>query len=475
MREIIGFLILFLLIGVFIYIGRSKLAVLHYNRGCRYYDSSRYNEAISAFKESLAIDPSAPFVHYQLAQAYIALSEIYLKKEMYDEVLATLRKVQLISPSDQAVQKMVGTVSLDATVACIEKGTDAFLAGDRNKAYDLVNKALLFKPDFPFAQYTLAFFDYSLRKDEEAEERLKGILRLNAKYLPVYHLLGMIYLRKNQYEEAVKTYEEGLRIEDKDVSLNNELGLALNRLERYDDSARYLETAVSFDPTNLGIRYSLASNYRDKGNYEVAIAEYEKILRVKPDYPHIHNDLGGIYRQQGRNNEAQQAYQKEISFVRQRILSNPKDVIALNDLANALNNVGDYAQAKQLIEQALGLDPGYAEAYFTSAQIYENLRNYKEAMKALKKAGELFGDAAFIRKAISRVEKEGRSFQNRDIKDFSPLVVVHLKNGRQMKGRIRKEDDAKMILEVALEDAVGTVTLYRDAIDRVDRGALSAP
>ncbi|MDD5594835.1 MAG: tetratricopeptide repeat protein, partial [Candidatus Omnitrophica bacterium] len=56
-RRIIEVLIILFFLGLFIYIGRGKLAANYYNRGVEYFDRAKYSQAIDYLKRSLEIDP----------------------------------------------------------------------------------------------------------------------------------------------------------------------------------------------------------------------------------------------------------------------------------------------------------------------------------------------------------------------------------------------------------------------------------
>jgi tetratricopeptide (TPR) repeat protein len=507
-KNFITFLLLLILLGVVFFVGRPKLAAFYYNRGCLHHDSSRFNEAIQDFKQSLAINPSVSSVYFMLGMSYESknmvreavvsyqkaieidfkniaavsnLSEIYLKKNDYAKALAFIKNLEGIDPGNQRLEELKARVSLEAATDYVSKGNNAFLAGDISKGYGLVKEALVFRPDFAFAYYTLGFFDMMQHRDKDAIEQIQKALRIDPKFFLAHKLLADIYVKKGRYNEAVLEYQEGLKVNERDASIYNDLGILLDRLERYEEAIRYLKKSLELDPDNLDIRYSLASTYRDNNDFEAAKQEYKKILNVKSDYPHIYNDLGDMYTLQAKSLEAEQSYQNEIVFARGRMALEPRNVAAMNDLAYALNKIGQTAQAKQVIDNALALSPGYSQAYLTLAKIQENLKDFKGAEASLQKAKGAFGNATFIQNDISRIKDEIESFQKekKEIEFVPPFlstdkpvsarwVTVTLKNGRKIKGSVKKEDDKKIVLEVNEGGSAGTVTLYREDIDKVE-------
>jgi tetratricopeptide (TPR) repeat protein len=248
----------------------------------------------------------------------------------------------------------------------------------------------------------------SLFRYDDAERRLKQALAIDGDFFPARRLLGDLYARQGSYDKALKEYEKALESHPGDTRLLNNMGVFLNRLERPGEASVYLQKAALLAPDDLGIRYSLASNYRDNKEWDRAVEEFRKIIAVDDEYPNIYNDLGDIYQLQGRGEEALEAFRREAALGAERLKSRPGDPRVLNDLAFALNRLGRASEAEVLIRRALKERPDYRQAYLTLAQIYENQQRHEEALAAMDKAKDLFGEAGFISENVQRIER-GRS------------------------------------------------------------------
>lgn len=434
-RTIVSLIFAFVLLLVFFYVLRLKAAAVYYNQGCSYFDSGRYEEAVSALRTSQGLDSTIPAVPYMIGRvyekkqrpyqasveylraigidpfyidAYSALFSIYFQKEEYIRIHEVIEKYRGTLAQRQNFKELFENVSLEVVSACIDKGTDAFLAGRSVKAYTYLQEALLLKPDFPFTHYTLGFFDYQQRRREAAIAKLQKTLQLDPQFAPAYKLLGQILIEEGSYDEAVELYQKAVESRIEDSSVYNDYGIVLNRLERYEEAAGVLEKALKLDPVNPVIRYSLGSTYRDQGDFESAVKEYQKVLGLKEDFLYVHNDLGDIYQQQGRAEDAALAYAKEIDFARRSLESFPKDAAALNSLAYALAASGDLVTAKVHADEALKLAPGYVQTYFTLAKIHEESGDIEQATTALEKVKRSFKDAAFIREKIAALRLKSR-------------------------------------------------------------------
>ncbi len=491
MRRLVEILLIVILLLVLINVGRFKFGVWLYNKGCQYYDNAKYEEAIIHFKRSLKIHPKADFICYSLANTYLEkrmeeeaikefketlrlnpsylgayqrLKHIYCSRQEYESCLNLLNQAQKILPNNFEIKKLIDEVLLEYAADYLDKAIDLFLVGNKSKAYELLNKALGIKPDFTFVRYTLAYLYFTEYNYPEAEVELNRVIQIDSKFWSAYKLLGDIYFRKGLYQEAIDKYRLAISLNHNDAILCNDLGLALVQLELYDEAIVYLEKALKLEPKNLNIRYNLASTYRDKGRFDEAISEYKKIIDCQQDYPNIHNDLGDIYQNLGRKEEAFREYSKEIEYCKAKLSDKVEDVIILNNLAYALCGIGEYTRAKDTVKRAITLKPKYRQAYLTLAKICEKQGKADGAIIALNKAKQLSTQTHFIDRDIARLKKELLSDHT-----FFTDTIIYLKNGRKIQGRLKKEDEEKITLEVKLGNVIGSLTFLRDTIEQIIR------
>ncbi|MFA5090997.1 MAG: tetratricopeptide repeat protein [Candidatus Omnitrophota bacterium] len=493
LKKIFELVIILVLLVVLVFIGKNKLAVFYYNRGNDCFGRRLYKDAISYFNKALKIEPEVALVHYSLANAYMedktedkareeynrvirldsrftpaykALARVYLKQGLYQEAMDILSKAEVIDPDNPGIKEAISYSSSEYIAYLLNAGADAFLAGDKLRAYELLNKALRINPDYAFSRYMLGYFYYADNKYDESEGMLKEAIRLDGKSFWARKLLGDVYFEKRIFDKAIEEYRLALAINGNDAVLLNNIGLAYMNLEKYDEAIPFLKESLSINPGNINIRYSLASLYRDSGRSSEAILEYNNLVNMQPDYPNVHNDLGDIYKQQGRIEEAFGEYRKEIYFCQSKLLRDPSDPFLLTDISYAYNGIEEYNKAKECIDKALAVKPDYRQAYLTLAGIHKNLGNSLDALAALKKAGELSSQKYFfIEKAITDI-KEFKGPIGRDLVSSS-ADTVYLKNGRQLKGVIKEESIDNIILEINSAGIIGSVTLPRDNIERV--------
>jgi len=490
-KKIAEILLFLILLAVLIYLGRPKLASYFYNRGCSYYDRGVYTQAIVFFEKASKIAPEIADIHYTLANtyieekmtdkaieeyreairvdpgyvaAYLAISRIYSSREMYDEAIEQLEKINQKEPADPRIRDAINNVSFAYMAACFDKATELFISGDKERAYDLLYKALNLNPNLAFMHYTLGYFYFTDRNYALSKKSLDQALQVDPEFWMAYKLKGDIYAAEGEYEKAIDEYKKSAALNKNDAVLYNNLGLTYMEMERYPEALEYLQQAVKLSPDNINLRYSLASVYRDNRMFDQAVSEYQKLIGEKPDYPNVHNDLGDIYKFKGDNSLAISEYKKEIEYCREKLRDNPDDLVSLTDLAYAINGIGEEVdKAEEIVGRVLKIEPNYRHAYITLAKIYENKGQVQQSICALAKAKGLFRQTGFIDNDISRLKKEIRTFSGKE--GFAKTHKIYLKNGRQISGKIKQQDKDSIVLEIGPQ---GNITLFRDSIEKIE-------
>lgn len=493
-KKLLEILIFFILLALFILIGRDKLAAHYYNCGMSNYETAQYQASINCFKNSLKLNPAASKTHYSLANtyaannqeeqaiaeykksiqldrhfilAYEALVDMHLRKKAYQEASNILKDAKASLPESREIRDLENLVSFKQVAHFINNGMDAFSTGETSKGYELLNKALQIKPDFVPIYYTLGYFYYVENKYAAALSMLNKALSLDNKFALTHRLLGDIYFSQGAFDKAVIEYKKAISLEDGGPVLFNNLGLAFMNLEDYQEAGKFLKKALDLNPSNINFRYNLASVYRDAGRTDEAFVEYTQIIKKQLNYLNVHNDLGDIYKQRKQNDLALKEYQKEVNFGQIKLLERRDDPVLLSIIAYAYNGLGQYAKAKELIGRALAIDPDCREAHLTYASIQNNLGERQKALLSLEKAKKLSSRRQiFIEQKVDDIKKEINSIAKVEA-GFSPTDVIYLKSGRYFEGIITERTKDRITLKINVGNSVGSVTLFKDDIERI--------
>lgn len=139
---------------------------------------------------------------------------------------------------------------------------------------------------------------------DRAEEEVRGALAIWPGMDAAQRQLGMVYLYRGQFDQAIAVLERSLRGNPFNAETYNNLATAFLYKRMYDRAEELLQTALNIRPgfgpseMNLGLLYVLW------GRYDDAITHLEAALVPMPDHPGLLNNLAVCHIRLGRLEEA---------------------------------------------------------------------------------------------------------------------------------------------------------------------------
>lgn len=228
----------------------------------------------------------------------------------------------------------------------------------------------------------------------ESAKVYEQILDLNRQSPVNYVNLALIQAKMNQFDEAVRTLQQGLdaipgsltllsrqahtfmvmgRLQKSldawqavlviDPSYFDALlasGWILDLMGKKEEARGYLEKALAVEPENTFLRKTYAMNLATSGKLKEAIAVYERLRQDYPDDPEVLQDLGIAYGYSGDINKAIETLKAAVN-----IRPSP---IAYYNLTVALKKVGNIEEAVYYLKLYLGNPEGEDEAKVRGAQ-----------------------------------------------------------------------------------------------------------
>jgi tetratricopeptide (TPR) repeat protein len=120
-------------------------------------------------------------------------------------------------------------------------------------------------------------------------------------------------------------------------------------------------------PADSTVWYLLGSACQTQGKLDDAVLCYEEALRWRPEFVEVLTNLGLVYRFQGRAGEAMACYRKALAI-------NPAFSAAHNNLGLTLLDERKWAEAAARFQEAVRLDPNNAEARYNLGTALEEQR-----------------------------------------------------------------------------------------------------
>lgn len=305
--------------------------------------------AVAAFEQALEAQPRATRVHYLLAQAHRKLGNLD----------AARRHLQLQGPSEVAFADPISAslyTDLAGSAAIMQRAAGAKVAGFLEASVESYRQAVANAPGSPEA-----------RRD-----------------------LGALLAQTGQLDAAADQYKEALRLEP-DKALNHfSLALVLEAAGRSDQALESFRVAVSKEPDYREFRLVLAERLAGAGQLEEAKGHFDILLQQDP------RDVSSRL-ERAKVNAALGDAAAALADARRVAEGDAPEA----QKARAFQVQGDLAArqgqpdiAKDLLLQALTLDPELADAHYSLGTLAGMAGDFESARQRFRRVTEATPDRA---------------------------------------------------------------------------------
>lgn len=231
--------------------GDKRRAVEANNKGYALLSQKRFAEAVSAFEQAIAAEPS-------VAEPYLGLGRAYDETQQLDKAEQHLRKYVSLRPKDGDGHYYLGLV-------LVGKKQD----GEAAKAFRAASAATPPTARTHLAHYRLGRVLARLGQINDAAESYRQAIRLRPSFLRAYEELATAYADHGDLASAEQALQNAIATQLKDAHVHSSLGLVYSRMadRMQDESAR-------------------------NGQLERAAAEFIAATKLKPSYARAYWNLG---------------------------------------------------------------------------------------------------------------------------------------------------------------------------------------
>ena len=160
---------------------------------------------------------------------------------------------------------------------------------------------------------------------------------------------GVAHYFKEDYQNAIKDYDEAIKLDPKRSRAYTNRGAAYKKLGRNEQALADESEAIKLDPRVPEYFDNRGLSYADNGDYDRAIADYNEAIRLVPQANFLTN-RGDSYNLKGDFDRAIADYDRALKL-------NPGFYLAYNNRGAAFRKKGDLDRAIADYEQALRINP----------------------------------------------------------------------------------------------------------------------
>ncbi len=197
----------------------------------------------------------------------------------------------------------------------------------------------------------LAQVEYLLGDAQAAEAHLLEAVREDPGNTQASYALGRIYYEQNRFPAAIEQLQRVLELEPANYRAHNALALCYDAVRRDSDALRHFYRALDL------------------------------VHKDHPEYDTVYADFAEFFL---RRDQFEKAFQLGAEAA-QRNPASPRNFFLTG---KALGRLGKHDLSLRWFQEAVRLDPGYAEAWYALAQAYRKLGKEPEARRALERFEE---------------------------------------------------------------------------------------
>jgi len=232
-------------------------------------------------------------------------------------------------------------------------------------------------PDEPWALELMGEVRSRQKRNAEAEALFRRVLEIDPSSLEAQRRLGALYQSEGKAAEAVAVLEAIVKAVPHDRDANLALATVYEQTGKYQESVAAVERIpVTLRPA--GVLPLLADDYFQQAQPEKIPPLILQVLRLPPAEHATALDFVAVLLHNG--------YVQDASKVMQAIRPAKPDADYMHVLARVREIQGRKPEARQLLAQALSMQPKSFDILFDSARFAAEENRWKDSLELLKRA-----------------------------------------------------------------------------------------
>lgn len=251
-------------------------ALAHLSLGVAYDRLERYDEAITAYRQSLDLDRTSDSTRRYLVKALVSRSQQRLDGGKVEESLADLQEA----------------LTMDAEYVPAYEALSVLheRSGDTRAAIDACKKAVALDSRRRETHARLMNLIEKMGDAQAATAEYQAMIDLEPEGYDPYEKLSDSYVKSGNLEGLLEEWRVAVSKHPDRALAHFSLGVAYDRLDRYDEAIASYQRALELNPKGEGTRNCLVKallcrgkQRLDKGKAEEALADFREVLKNVPD------------------------------------------------------------------------------------------------------------------------------------------------------------------------------------------------
>jgi len=217
---------------------------------------------------------------------------------------------------------------------------------------------------------------FNLECLDEAEDILKGLVKLDPANQQATFYLGKTYQKQGRFEEAADYFKKSTQIDPSKVEAVLELGISLERAGREKEAAEHYDRVREISPDLFQLYYKKAEDLKENHFFPDAVELLVRAGKILPPNPIPHHMVAILFQDLGEKDKAEEFLKKSLAL--HPTPESYGQLAALYEKSNALNNAWATANT------ALQFFPDDPYLHLTMARCERRAKKYDQALARLK-------------------------------------------------------------------------------------------
>jgi tetratricopeptide (TPR) repeat protein len=237
--------------------------------------------------------------------------------------------------------------------------------------------ALEFAPNHWRALHNRGVTHAQLGRFAEAFDDFNRVIELMPTFAKAYSNRATLYIQAGDLRAALEQYSQSIQLDGNLVAAQVGRGRVCHQLGRLEEALVHFTAAVKLEQDDAQIVCSRADLLADMGQYRNAMVDYASAIELNPEFAHAYRN-GAWLLATCPDSELRDARNALIGAQRALEFGYGQRHVALDTLAAAQANAGQFDEAIVSLQQALEIAPPSAQqAYEIRMQLYEQQQPYR--------------------------------------------------------------------------------------------------
>ena len=244
----------------------------------------------------------------------------------------------------------------------------------------------------------------ALKQSDKAIIKLRELTDKQPKHFYAYFLLGEVYARTKQFNEAIATYQKASHLKGEWPLPYHGLAVAYLALKRDQAAIDSLREGLVNTHQSLDLVADLAALYRQLGQTENAIKLYDELHNKNPQSTIVLQRYVQLLNETAKS-DADLAKAAQLA----EPLAQSNDTLALDTAAWVAYHQTAYQKAQDLLKKFLNLNPAFVLANYHLGMVYFKKGDAVHAREFLNKAVDAHQDFAGLNEAKATLQELAKS------------------------------------------------------------------